>query len=190
MLGVSVARLNRPPRHSPRSCGVCPENPLSAFATPRPILMQLPPSRIFDARYEPEPRRNPYHDPYSPQSAACPFSFSRGSRVRRVPIRPVCGATGQQPLESRRRHVGTCDAIRRPPDTSTRITRPSRGLPVRGGGTRDRRLPSSSADLTHHVSRVRWTRLAAVRFAFVRLAGRTSDSVRAERTRKRVDTSP
>ena len=99
----------------------------------------------IDVRHNPRKRRVPQHGQYSPQTAACSFSLSRGSRVWRVPTRPARGETGRHSLGLRRPQLREFDAIRRSPDPLTRITRPPRGLPVRGWGTRDCRLSSSSS---------------------------------------------
>ena len=112
---------------------------------------------------------------------ACSFSRSRRCRVRRVSIPPACEETGGEQPDSRRRRIRAFDAIRQPPDTLTRITRPPYGLPVRGWGTRDRRLPSTSTRPVHSDRRIRVGRLAADRPPFVQTRGRTG-SVRAERT--------
>ena len=61
---------------------------------------------------------------HSPQPTACSFSRSRGSRVRRVPVRPACQETGREPPDLRRRRIRAFDPIRQRPDTLTRITRP------------------------------------------------------------------
>jgi hypothetical protein len=90
-------------------------------------------------------RRVPQYGRYPSQTAACSFSLSRGSRVRRVPTRPVFGESNRESLDVRHGRTQACDARRRYPDALTRITRPPRGLPVRGWRTRDCRLLSSSS---------------------------------------------
>ena len=98
----------------------------------------------IDVRSNPRNRRVPQHGRHSPQTAACSFSLSRGSRVWRVPTRPALEESDQGPLGVRQNQARECDARRRSPDTLTRIIRAPRGLPVRGWRTRGCRLPSSS----------------------------------------------
>ena len=132
-------------------------------------------------RYTPQTESIQHDDHHSPHPVACSFSLSRESRVRRVPTRSACEEPGRKPPDPRRLRIREFDAIRRRPDTLTRITRPPYGLPVRGRGTRDCRLPVHSACSGHSLIRVRDARLAADWFPFVPIQGRAG-SVRAERT--------
>jgi hypothetical protein len=133
-----------------------------------------------DARNSSQTGRIQHDDHHLPHPAAYSFSHSRGSRVRRVPPTPACKETGRTPPDSRQPRIQEFDALRRRPDTLSRITRPPYGLPVRGRGTRDCRLPLPSTRSVHSVMRVRGARLAADWSPFVSRLRRT-DSVRAER---------
>ena len=105
-------------------------------------LIQSPRQCVTDVSHTVPIGDRPYYDGYSPQFAACSFTHSRGSRGRRVPTRSACEGSGRESLALRR--TRECDALRRYPETHTRITWPPHGLPVRGEGTRDCRLHSSS----------------------------------------------
>jgi len=138
----------------------CAYHTLTNFNTTATIIR-------IDARHETRIWRIPHDDGHTPQTAACSFSLSRGSRVRQVSTKSACGESERESLDVRRHRTRECDALRRSPDTLTRITRPPRGLPVRGRRTRDCRLLSSSTRLAHSLTRVRGMRLAAVWSVFV-----------------------
>lgn len=149
-------------------------------------LIQLPCCPVNDVRDEIRIWRLPHDDEHALQTAACSFSLSRGSRVRHVPTRPACGEPGRKSLEVRHRRTRECDALRRSPDTLTRITRLLRGLPVRSWGTRDCRLPSSSSPSAQQLRM--WTLAEARGTIGLRsflIVGRTGGSVRAECTKNR-----
>ena len=98
-----------------------------------------------------------------------------------MPTRSACEETGRKPPDPRRLRIRGFDAIRRRPDTLTRITRPPYGLPVRGRGNTG--LPPACAQYSLSTQREASAGCQARGcLVFVRpIQGRTG-SVRAERT--------
>ena len=131
--------------------GLSESRSLSVCHIPWLELIQSPRQCVTDVSHTVPIGDRPYYDGYSPQFAACSFTHSRGSRGRRVPTRSACEGSGRESLALRR--TRECDALRRCPETHTRITWPPHGLPVRGEGTRDCRLHSSSDRSGHRDER-------------------------------------
>lgn len=134
-----------------------------------------------DVRTNPHKRSVSQHGRYSPYPAACSFSRSRGSRVGRVSTRPAYRERRRQSLASCRSRRRAFDTIRRQSDVLARITRPPYGLPVRGRGTRDRRLSSPSARSATNRMRERVSRPMADWSPFVPTLERTVFDALSER---------
>lgn len=134
-----------------------------------------------DVRPNPHKRSVSQHGRYSPHPAACSFSRSRGSRGRRVSTRPAYRGRHRQALGSCRTRRRTFDTVRRQSDARARITRLPYGLPVRGRGTRDRRLSSPSTRSATNRMRERVSRLATDWSSFVPTLERTGFDALSER---------
>ncbi|ERJ05375.1 hypothetical protein HLRTI_002606 [Halorhabdus tiamatea SARL4B] len=86
-----------------------------------------------DVRSNPRKRSVSQYGRHSPQPAACSFSRSRGSRLRRVSTRPACRERRRQSLGSCRTRRRAFDTIRCQSDALARITWPHTDYPSGAG---------------------------------------------------------